>query len=72
MTLNEVYKRLDTLIELAGSMRKFARMSGFEPSFISQVKARKSPFSDRLLKAMGLERRAAEFDVIPDYKDITN
>ena len=69
MTLNEVFKRLDTLIEHAGSMRKFAEAHDFSPGFISQVKARKSPFSDRLLKAMGLERREAEFDVIPDFRN---
>lgn len=71
MTLNEVYKRLDTLIEHAGSMRKWAIANGFSVGFISQVKARKSPFSDRLLEAMGL-RKTAGFEVIPEYEDITN
>ena len=69
MTLNEVYKRLDTLIEHAGSMRKFAKAHDFSPGFISQVKAKKIPVSDRLLEAMRLERREAEFDVIPDYRN---
>ena len=71
MTKDEVLKRLDTLCEKAGSMRKFALAHGFSAGYVSQVVNGKSPFSDRLLKAMGL-RKTAGFEVMPGYEDITN
>jgi transcriptional regulator with XRE-family HTH domain len=69
MTKDEVLKRLDTLCEKAGSMRKFALANGFSAGYVSQVMNGKSPPSKRLLKAMGINPKVSYVKITPKYED---
>ena len=56
MTIEEVLARLDLQIERAGGVRAFARQVGVSPQFVSAVRGRNTPPSDRLLAAIGVRR----------------
>lgn len=68
MKVDEVLKRIETLCEYAGSLSKFARSIGYTPGYISQVKNRKRPPSERLIKKMGGKKKYT-FNKIPDFRN---
>lgn len=56
MTLDDVLDRLDVHVARAGGVRAFARKIGVSPQFLSAVRVRSTPPSDRLLRAIGVRR----------------
>jgi len=59
MTLTSFRKHLAKLAEEAGSQRNLAKRLGISPMFICDVlKGRRDP-GDKMLKAMGFERRVS-------------
>jgi hypothetical protein len=56
MPIEDVLTRLDEHIARAGGVRAFARQIGVSPQYLSAIRGRNTPPSDRVLDAIGVRR----------------
>ena len=56
MSIDDVLRLLDQRIEEAGGVRAFAREIDVSPQYLSAIRGRNTPPSDRVLDAIGVRR----------------
>ena len=57
LTEQEVITRLEKAVKAAGGQRQFARSAGLTPAYVNDVLHGRRALADRILSAIGVERR---------------
>ncbi|MBP0492126.1 hypothetical protein [Roseomonas indoligenes] len=61
----DLYARLNAAIAAAGSQEIWSRAAGLPPTYVSEVRGGKKPFSDRLLAALRVRRVVSFVELSP-------